>query len=170
MSEPAAQPQAAQPQAAPPPVDPDEPLYLDKAAPEVFASMSATSREITTFANAAGVDRALVELIDLRVSQINGCAYCLDLHVKRALKIGVEPRKIAVLQAWADTDLFTDQERAALELAECVTRIPETEIRLEIEERTRRILGDEAYAAVAWIAVVMNAFNRISITSHHPVA
>ncbi len=166
MSEPAAVPA----ESPAPEFDPDQPLYLDKAAPEVFAAISAVSSEITALAKAAGLDRAFIELIDLRVSQINGCAYCLDLHVKRALKVGADARKLAVLQTWADTALFTEQERAALELAECITRIPETEIRCEIEERTRRILGDEVYAAVCWIAIIMNGFNRLSITSHHPVA
>ncbi len=148
---------------------PAEPLYLDKAAPEIFAAMSSTAKLISAAAQEAGVDLRLVELVNLRVSQINGCAYCLDVHHRRALENGEEPRRLAVLQCWQDTDLFDDRESAALELAECITRVPAPAVRSEVEDCARLVLGDRAYALVAWVAVTMNAFNRISITSHHPV-
>lgn len=148
---------------------PAEPLYLDKAQPDVFAAMSSVSKAIAAAAEEAGVSQQLLELVNLRISQINGCAYCLDIHHKKAVRLGEDPRRLAVLQEWQETTLFDDAESAALELAEVMTRIPEPAARHETEDVARQVLGDEAYAVVAWAAVSMNAFNRVSITSHHPV-
>ncbi len=150
--------------------EPDEPLYLDKAEPEIFAAMSGVSKQISEAARGAGVSEQLLELVNLRVSQINGCAYCLDVHHRKAVRLGEDPRRLAVLQEWQETELFDDVESAALELAECITRIPEPADRHEVETFARAGLGDAAYAVIAWAVVSMNAFNRISITSHHPVA
>ena len=151
------------------PADPDLPLYLDKAAPEIYAAMAAVSGQIRTAAEAAGIGEQLLELVNLRVSQINGCAYCLDVHFAKAVRLGEDPRRLAVLQEWQETDLFDDAESAAIELAECITLLPEPAERVEVEDCARAVLGDAGYAVVAWAAVAMNAFNRVSITSHHPV-
>ena len=150
-------------------MSPHDPVYLDKSQPRVFAAMSAVSKEIGAAAAEAGVSEGLLELVNLRVSQVNGCAYCLDVHAKKALRLGEDPRRLAVLQEWQETELFDDVESAALELAEVVTRIPVPAERGQTEEVARQVLGDEAYAVIAWAAISMNAFNRISITSHHPV-
>ncbi len=147
----------------------DGPFYLDKAQPDVHAAMAAVSAQIRTAAQAAGISEQLLELANLRVSQINGCAYCLDVHFKKAVRLGEDPRRLAVLQEWQETELFDDDESAAIELAECITLIPEPAERVEVEDCARAVLGDAGYAVVAWAAVVMNAFNRVSITSHHPV-
>ena len=150
--------------------DPDEPLYLDKAAPDVFAGMAEVSKRIAAAASEAGISQQLLELVNLRVSQINGCAYCLDVHHKKAVRLGEDPRRLSVLSEWQDTTLFDDAESASLELAECITLIPQPAERSEVEDCARAVLGDAGYAAVAWAAISMNAFNRISITSHHPVS
>ncbi|TWG99601.1 AhpD family alkylhydroperoxidase [Nocardioides sp. J9] len=144
-------------------------VFLDKAQPATYRAAAGLAEEVGAAAQAAGVDRRLVELVNMRVSQVNGCAYCLDLHRKRAIEAGESDRRLAVLSAWEDTDLFSEQEQAALQLAESITRLPEEAERRYAEDEARAVLGDEAFAAVAWVAVTMNAFNRISITSHHPV-
>lgn len=149
--------------------DPDQPLYLDKARPEVFTAMSEVSKLIAAAGADVGISEQLLEIVNLRVSQINGCAYCLDVHYRKAVRLGEDPRRLAVLQTWQETELFDDIESASLELAECITLIPEPADRQEVEDFARQVLGDERYAVVAWAAVVMNAFNRVSITSHHPV-
>ncbi len=148
---------------------PDGPLYLDKAVPDIYAAMAGLSKQIAAAAGEAGISESLLELVNLRVSQINGCAYCLDVHHSKAVRLGEDERRLAVLQEWQETELFDDAESAALELAECITRIPAPAVRGEIEDMARRVLGDRAYAVVAWAAVAMNSFNRLSITSHHPV-
>ncbi len=149
--------------------EPDGPLYLDKAAPDVFTAMSGVSKLIAASAAAAGISERLLELVNFRISQINGCAYCLDIHHAKAVRLGEDPRRLAVLQEWQETEIFDDAESAALELAECITLIPEPAERVEVEDCARAVLGDDGYAAVAWAAIAMNAFNRVSITSHHPV-
>ena len=148
---------------------PDGPLYLDKAVPDIYAALSGVSKQIAEAAGEAGISESLLELVNLRVSQINGCGYCLDVHHSKAVRLGEDPRRLAVLQEWQETQLFDDIESAALELAEAITRIPAPSVREEVEDAARRVLGDAAYAVVAWAAVSMNAFNRLSITSHHPV-
>ena len=149
--------------------DPEGPLYLDKAVPEIFAELSDVSKQILAAAGDAGISESLLELVNLRVSQINGCAYCLDVHHAKALRLGEDPRRLAVLQTWQETALFDDTESAALELAEVITRLPAPAAREEVEDAARRVLGDAAYAVIAWAAVMMNSFNRLSIVSHHPV-
>jgi len=146
-----------------------EPLYLDKAEPDIFVALSGVSKQIAEAAGKAGISEALLELVNLRVSQINGCAYCLDIHFAKALRLGEDQRRLSVLQEWQETQLFDDVESAALELAEAITRIPPPSVREEVEDAARRVLGDAAYAVIAWAAVSMNSFNRLSITSHHPV-
>lgn len=145
------------------------PLYLDKAVPAAYAAATDLAREAGVAAEAAGLDRLLVELVNLRVSQLNGCAFCIDLHHRRAVRAGESERRLAVLPAWSETGLFTVQERAALALAESVTTLPDADTRRRTEDESRTVLGDGAFAAVAWVALTMNAFNRISMTSHHPV-
>lgn len=144
-------------------------VFLDKAQPASYKAAAALAQEVGDAAEAAGISRALVELVNLRVSQLNGCAFCLDLHHQRAIEAGESERRLAVLPAWQETDLFTEQEQAALELAESITRLPAPDERLYVEDMARAVLGDQAYSALAWVAITMNAFNRISITSHHPV-
>jgi AhpD family alkylhydroperoxidase len=146
-----------------------DPLFLDKSNPDIYAHMVGTAQAVTAAAADAGLDRLLVELVNLRVSQINGCAFCLDLHSRRALKEGESAQRIAVLTTWREAAVYSEMERAALEVAEFVTLLPGPEKRKLAEARAREILSDTEYAAVAWLAVAMNAFNRVSITSCHPV-
>jgi AhpD family alkylhydroperoxidase len=80
-------------------------------------------------AKKAGLDGTLIELLNVRISQINGCAYCLDLHVGDAVKNGESARRLAVLSAWRDTELFTEKERTVLTLAEAITSISDVHAR-----------------------------------------
>lgn len=144
-------------------------VFLDKAQPASYQAAAALALEVGSAAEAAGLDRRFVELLNIRVSQINGCAFCLDLHRRRAVEAGESERRLVVLDAWAETSLFSEQERAALQLVESITRLPEPDERRYAEDEARAVLGEAAYSAVAWVAITMNAFNRISITSHHPV-
>src|SRR5438128_372783 len=86
-----------------------------------FHALVQTSAAVRAVAAEAGLDRTAVELVNLRVSQINDCAYCLDTHTKAAVRAGESARRLGVLAAWRDTELFTPIERAALALAEATT-------------------------------------------------
>lgn len=144
-------------------------IFLDKEHPALWRALNGLGLKVREAAEEAGVDQRTLELLNVRISQINGCAFCLDLHVRDAVKAGETPQRLAVLPAWRETALFTDKERAALALVEAVTVLPDHLSREHEEEYARERLTVEEYSVVSWLAVTMNAFNRVSITSHHPV-
>lgn len=146
-----------------------EHLYLDKQHPALWKAISGLGLKVQETAEEAGIGRGLLELLNVRISQINGCAYCLDLHVRRAGEAGETSQRLAVLPAWRETALFTDKERAALGLVESITELPDDRAREHAEAAARQCLTADEFSAVSWVAVTMNAFNRVSITSHHPV-
>lgn len=147
----------------------DKRVYVDKQSPQAYQALAATAEAARTVAAEAGLDRTLVELVNLRVSQINGCAYCLDVHTRAALREGETTRRLGVLAAWRDTGLFTDRERAALALAEATTSPADAPLQEDAYALARRTLSDAEISAVIWVAVTINAFNRVSIMSKHPV-
>ncbi|MFJ1753501.1 carboxymuconolactone decarboxylase family protein [Kitasatospora sp. NPDC088134] len=131
--------------------------------------MLGTAEAVRAAAAEAGIERRLVELINLRVSQLNGCAYCLDVHTKAALKEGETVQRLGVLAAWRETGLYDERERAALALAEATTHPADSAAQEAAYAQARTVLGNEQISAVIWIAIAINAFNRVSILSKHPV-
>ncbi|TLM82577.1 carboxymuconolactone decarboxylase family protein [Pseudarthrobacter sp. NamE5] len=144
-------------------------IFLDKQHPALWRSLNGLGLKVKDAARDAGIDRRMMELLNVRISQLNGCAYCLDLHMKEALQEGETQQRLAVLPAWRDTALFTDKERAALAMAESITALPGHLSQEQEEAYARQHLSEEEFSVVSWLVVTMNAFNRISITSHHPV-
>lgn len=144
-------------------------FYLDKADPGSWRALNGLSRKVAAAAEDAGLSRALMELLSIRVSQLNGCAYCLDLHTGYAVEAGVSAQKLAVLPAWRETELFDDLERAALAIGEAVALLPDEETRLAELAVARAELTDEQYSALQWTAVAIDAFNRVSVLSRHRV-
>ncbi len=144
-------------------------VFLDKAHPAAWRALNGLGLKAKEAAAEAGVEPMLVELLNVRISQINGCAFCLDLHVRDAVNGGESAQRLAVLPAWRDTALFTEKERAALTLAEAITNISDAEAREREGRQARRHLTDDEFSAVSWLAITMNAFNRVSIVSQHPV-
>ncbi|WP_329042362.1 carboxymuconolactone decarboxylase family protein [Streptomyces sp. NBC_00178] len=144
-------------------------VYIDKQSPKAYHALSATAEAVRTVAAEAGLDRVLVELVNLRVSQINGCAFCLDVHTRAALRVGETTQRLGVLAAWRDTEVFDARERAALGLAEATTAPADAALQEDAYASARATLSDEEISAVIWVALTMNAFNRVSIMSKHPV-
>ncbi len=144
-------------------------IFLDKQHPALWRALNGLGLKVKEAAQDAGVDVKTMELLNVRISQLNGCAYCLDLHVKEAVEAGETPQRLAVLPAWRDTALFTDKERAALALAESITGLPGHRSQEHEEAYAREHLTEEEFSVVSWLVITMNAFNRVSITSHHPV-
>ncbi|WP_430383481.1 carboxymuconolactone decarboxylase family protein [Streptomyces sp. P10-4] len=151
------------------PAGANRPIFIDKQSPKTYRALVQTSEAVRAVAAEAGLDRVLVELVNLRVSQLNGCAYCLHLHTRAALRAGDTPQRLGVLAAWRDTDLFTPAERAALALAEATTAATDGAAQDAARAAAREVLTDDQTAAVIWVAVTINAFNRVSIMSRHPV-
>ncbi|PRY31665.1 carboxymuconolactone decarboxylase family protein [Umezawaea tangerina] len=133
-------------------------------------AMLALSAEAARAAEDNGLDHLLLELVKIRASQLNGCAFCLDMHTADAVKAGESPRRIFVLDAWREVDLFTDEERAALELTEAVTRLSETQdVPDDVYDRATSTFTEPQYQALLWSIVVINAWNRLSVTSRAPL-
>ncbi|HEY8544628.1 MAG TPA: carboxymuconolactone decarboxylase family protein [Acidimicrobiales bacterium] len=133
---------------------------------EQFADGYAAMRQLNAAVRRA-VDPTLLELIQLRASQINGCAYCLDMHTKDALANGERTDRLAVLPAWRESTLFTEQERAALALTEAVTRIADGHVPADVEARARAAFDEATYAAIVFAVVLINGWNRLAITGHY---
>lgn len=108
---------------------------------------------------------ALTELVYLRISQINNCAYCLDMHTRDLLKKGQPVEKIALVQAWAEAgDLFDERERAALAWAESVTRVADTGVPDEAYDAARAIFDEREIVDLTIAIGLMNAYNRMAIS------
>lgn len=144
-------------------------IFLDKQHPATWRALNGLGLKARQAADEAGIDGKTIELLNVRISQLNACAYCLDMHVKDAVDNGETPQRLAVLPAWRETTLFTDKERASLALAESVTELPDEESREQNEAFAREHLNADEFSAVSWMAITMNAFNRVSMISHHPV-
>ncbi|MFI9599981.1 carboxymuconolactone decarboxylase family protein [Streptomyces sp. NPDC052043] len=144
-------------------------IFIDKQHPTAYRALVQTAEAVREVAAGAGLDRTLVELVNLRVSQINGCAYCLNVHTRAAVRAGETTQRLGVLAAWRDTELFTPDERAALALAEATTDPGDAALQETAYETARDVLTDDQISAVIWVAVTINAFNRVSIMSKHPV-
>ncbi|MFI0239814.1 carboxymuconolactone decarboxylase family protein [Streptomyces sp. NPDC016845] len=144
-------------------------VYVDKQSPKAYHALVQTSEAVRDTAADAGLDRVLVELINLRVSQLNGCAYCLDVHTRAALRAGATTQRLGTLAAWRDTELFTERERAALALAEATTHPADATAQEDAYAAARASLTEDEISAVIWVAITINAFNRVSVLSRHPV-
>jgi len=126
-------------------------------------AMLALSSEVET-----RLERPLFELVKIRASQINGCAYCLDMHTKDARLAGETEQRIYALNAWRETPFFTDRERAALEWTEAVTRVADTHVPDEIYERVARQFDEGELVALTFAVIVINSWNRLAVTFRAP--
>jgi AhpD family alkylhydroperoxidase len=135
-------------------------LKIYKTSPELYDAMMALSN-----AAAKDIDAELGELIKIRASQINHCAYCLDMHTRDARKHGVSEQKLDVLVAWAEADgLFTERERAALALTEAITELGDGHVPDDVYAKAAAVFTDRELGQVIAMAVTINAWNRINVT------
>jgi len=127
--------------------------------PEAMQAMEALEHRIAQ----CDLDKALVELVRLRVSQVNGCAYCIDRHARDARAHGVDDRRIALLPVWRDTTLFTDRERAALAWAEALTRVADAHVPDTIWEQVAAVFAPAQLVDLTLVVTTTNAWNRFAI-------
>lgn len=112
-----------------------------------------------------GLESTLVELVYLRVSQINGCSFCLDMHTRDLLQKGLTPVKLALVQAWNEAgDVFTEREKAALAWAETVTKVSETHVPDAAFKAASAIFDDKELADLTMAIGLINAYNRLAIS------
>jgi AhpD family alkylhydroperoxidase len=126
-----------------------------------YQAMSALSDAV----DATALERPLALLIWIRASQINGCAYCIDMHTIDARAEGETEQRIYALSAWRETPFFTERERAGLALAEAVTLISDGHVPDDVYEKAARVFDQEELASVVWHTIAINAWNRLAITS-----
>jgi AhpD family alkylhydroperoxidase len=110
-----------------------------------------------------GLEMPLLELIKTRASQLNGCAYCIDMHTKDARAHGETEQRLYALSAWRETPFFTDRERAALGWTEAVTLVGESHVPDDVFEETRRHFSDEELVNLTMAIVTINGWNRLSV-------
>ncbi|WP_410582326.1 carboxymuconolactone decarboxylase family protein [Amycolatopsis sp. lyj-108] len=147
-----------------------ERIHVGKRVPEIYQAMAKLQAEVEKAAANAGVDQKILELVKMRSSQINHCAFCLDMHSHDALQMGESPRRLFVLQGWRETELFTEQERAALALTEAITNLATVQdVPDDVYEEATRVFTEEQYRAVVWEAIAINSWNRMCVTSHAPL-
>ncbi|MER5853237.1 carboxymuconolactone decarboxylase family protein [Streptomyces sp. NPDC002012] len=136
-------------------------LQVDKLAPHInraLNALDAASRKVS-------LEPALLELVRSRVSQLNGCAYCVDLHTRDARTAGETEQRLYALPVWRETPFFTDRERAALELAEAATRLTEGPVTDEVYGRAAAEFTEVELAELIWTITVINAWNRLGATA-----
>jgi AhpD family alkylhydroperoxidase len=131
-----------------------------KVAPGAYKAMMA----LETYVRGSGLEPALLELVKMRASQINGCAYCLDMHSKDARAAGETEQRLYALNAWRETPFYTDRERAALEWTEALTLITEGHAPDEVYESVRRHFSEKELVDLTAAVVTINAWNRIAIS------
>jgi AhpD family alkylhydroperoxidase len=112
----------------------------------------------------SGIDPKTLHLIKIRASQINGCAYCIDMHTIDARAEGETEQRIYALNAWREGPFFNDKERAALELTEAVTRVADTHVPDEVFELVRQHYSEQEIVNLTWAIVAINSWNRLAIT------
>jgi AhpD family alkylhydroperoxidase len=134
-------------------------IDYQKASPNAVKAMMALEAAV----HRTGLEPGLIELVKMRASQINGCAYCLDMHSKDALARGETAQRLFGLNAWREAPYYTDRERAALEWTESLTLVSQTHVPDEAFEAVRAQFGDEEIANLTLAVVAINGWNRFAI-------
>jgi len=144
-------------------------VHLSRSAPVAYQALDGFSKAVGSVADEAGIDARLREVVMLHSSQLNGCAFCVRVHVERALAAGMDADEIAQLATWRESGVFSDRDRAALELAEAYVDISAGGIPDDVYNRVGSVFTEAEYVAISWICVSINAFNRIAIAGRYPV-
>lgn len=136
-------------------------LNIYKVSPELYDGMMKLST-----ASAKDIDPIIGELIKIRASQINHCAFCLDMHVADARKLGETEQRLALIAAWDEAGtLFTDKERAALEVTEAITELHHGHVSDEVYAKAAAVFTEKELAQVIGMAVTINAWNRFNVAT-----
>ena len=135
-------------------------LNYTEVAPQAMKGML----ELEKYVHESGLERKLYELVKTRASQINGCAYCIDMHTKDARKAGETEQRLYGLSAWHETPFYTERERAALEWTESLTRISENDVSDSLYEATRKYFNEEEIVTLTMAIIAINGWNRLAIS------
>jgi AhpD family alkylhydroperoxidase len=136
-------------------------IDLKHVNPGIFHAMLGLERQVRQ----AGFDERMLDLVRMRASQINGCAYCLDMHSKDARAAGETEQRLYGLDAWRETPYYSARERAALEWTEALTLVSETHIPDDAYERVREHFSEEELAHLSLAIVAINGWNRLNVAA-----
>ena len=141
-------------------------LLFHDYLPEAYKLM----KEIDAVAK-VGIEPLYIEMIKIRTSQLNGCAYCLNMHITDAIKLGEDPQRLNVLSAWREAlNWFTEEEQVILQLTEEVTLIGQHGISDKVYDRAVELFGEEKLARLILAAISINSWTRVGVSQHlHPV-
>ncbi len=134
-------------------------IEYGRVAPGVMEAM----RSLEAYTHASGLEPGLLELVKTRASQINGCAYCIDMHTKDARARGESEQRLYALNAWRETPFFADRERAALAWTEAVTLVNQTHVPDEVFDLARRYFSEKELVDLTLAVVAINGWNRLAI-------
>jgi AhpD family alkylhydroperoxidase len=134
-------------------------LNAFKIAPQAYPAIAALQK----YVDSCGLERPLLELVRLRASQINGCAFCLDMHTKDARALGETEQRLYLISAWRESPCYTDRERAALEWTEAVTLVSETHVPDEVYERVKQHFTPPELVNLTAAISMINTWNRMSV-------
>ncbi len=135
-------------------------LEYGKVAPGASQALYAVEK----YVNQSGLEHSLLDLVKLRASQINGCAYCVDMHSKDARARGETEQRIYALSVWREAPFYSDKERAALAWTEAVTLVSESHVPDSVYEEARRHFGEKELVDLTMAIAAINAWNRLSIS------
>jgi AhpD family alkylhydroperoxidase len=139
-------------------VVPEQRMDTRRSAPEQHRALAALDASVT-------LDPQLRELVNLRASMVNGCAYCVQLHSQDALAAGEQQHRLLALAAWEESPFFSARERAALRLTDAVTNVADGHVPDEVYEEASRHFDEDELAQLVFAAVVINAWNRLAIAT-----
>ena len=139
-------------------------IEYQKASPEAFRAMLGLEKCV----NESGLEKSLLELVKMRVSQINGCAYCIDMHSKDARHLGESEQRLYLLNAWRETSHFSERESAALGWAETLTLISTKEVSDSLFDRVSKQFSDKELVILTTAINAINAWNRLAISFRTP--
>lgn len=130
-----------------------------KIAPNGYQAIATLQK----YVDSTGLERSLLELVRLRASQINGCAYCIDMHTKDARALGESEQRLYLLSAWRESPFYTERERAALEWTEAVTLVSESQVPDNVYDRAKAQFSPEELVNLTLAIAAINTWNRLSI-------
>jgi len=136
-------------------------FLMGKVNPKAYQAMVNLDAVVSN----SSIDKSMQELIKIRASQINGCAYCIDLHTKDARKKGETEQRIYALNAWKESNFFTEKEKSVLALTEAVTLINKEQVPDDIYNEVEKHFNEEGIAQLIMSIITINAFNRIAIST-----
>ena len=139
-------------------------ISMKKFNPKVYAAVSAMQQ----YVDQCGLEPLLLELIKLRASQINGCAYCLDMHSKDARAEGETEQRLYSLDAWEEAPYYSDRERAALKWTEAVTLLGDGHVPDDVYEKVRAQFSEQEIASLTLAVAMINTWNRLNVAFRTP--